>query len=653
MKDNEIRIQWKRRLFSAVPEGTKAKLFTRVESESGNRLFENLNERLEIQSDGTVRQRESYCDGYYPVLKGKEEKNQCLHPVLRGEPKEQQGTVVKETISDISGMGSGNFSVGLIAVRLIIEESTEKQFRTKWYVFRVTTSWGTYEKAVSPENIESFSWVKEATEGRAYFKEKKDYALFSNYIHEVLERDISTAQKEEVYSLTGWKVINGKWCYVANLGIIGSRKSGIRASGELKFEIFSHFERREIIKEFLDMEKICRREDVSRMLMLFTEMSVMTTLFERAGFPIKSILAIIGTTNSLKTAIAMVFSKIFNATETTHPEVTFSSTPGGIETCVAKYGDSILLVDDFMPGGNRNKQDELNSKLELLCRLYGDRTEKKRMTTYMGGQKAEYPVRGCCMITGEHITGVESSRTRMVNVRLEKNDVNSENLKFYQDNPLILPTYLYGFIEFLTENQGTVLKIIKDKIPEYRRTFEFKIARFNETAAQFAVTLDIMGAYLESVLESYNMEELKAEWQGSIEKIFHENDRQLETQDAVGLMLSALNEFMLKNPQLVKAVNLIAKNDCEMVYVDQNFVYVRTDDLYLISKKYCERYSYDLFLNKDMIPRKLKERGIIEVSKNEKGHMEAARKLKQGNGNARRFLYIKKCAMEEIVEKFN
>ena len=647
------RVNWRLKLLSDVKEGEKNTLFTRVKQGETLRLFENLNDRLEVKSDGTVTIKENYNDGYFPVLEvaGAQPQDPFAMSVpVCGEKKVYPQ--IENVVTDVPEMASANFSLELVSIEERIDESTRKNSIQKFYVFRIKTDYGISTKAVAVSDLERFLWVQEATDGLAYFKDKKDYSKFSGYVHRVIEKSIVDVRKETLYEFPGWKCIDSRWCYVCDKGVIGKPEiRDVRTVSDLKF-VISATPLKETIPQFWGMENICRRKDISRMLMLFSCMSVMTTLFEVSGFPIKTLLAVLGTTNTLKTSMSLVFTKIFNAEEITSPEVTFSSTRAGIETFVAKYQDAVLLVDDFMPGDDRAKQAELNAKLELLCRLYGDRTSKKRMTAFSTVKNVEYPVRGCCLVTGEHMTGVVSSQTRIVCLNIEKGDVSKETLGFYQANPLILPTFLKGFIEFLTFNQNAIREAIKRNMSEYREKLKFKIARLNEAAAHFLVTLDFLADYVSRNMK-IDCEKFREDWKKSVVNIFNENDDQLATLDVTGVILQALEDALQSRRTEVKLVTEIQKDDICFAYLDENFVYVQQKELFLVVKNYCSRYGHNIYLQPKSIVAKLKERGVLECVKNSEGHLEAARKLQQRKGITRRFLYIKRKVMQEILEKLN
>lgn len=550
-------------------------------------------------------------------------------------------------ITETDGLPSANFSLRLIGIVDEITELVGRNIVKKFYVFRVSMRQKQLEVKVAANEMDKFDWVKNATDNLAFYK--KNGADFSLYIHEVVERDLEKAKKTILYITPSWKEFaNGQLGYVTDKGIIGTDIHNIRAATDLRFQTDEKMDAFESFKYFMGMENICKNKENSHYLMVLVNRSVISTLFEKAGFPDKNITVLIGTTNTLKTSTALVFSKIFNAKETFSPELTFSSTQAGIETYVSKYADALLFVDDFMPASDRGKQSELNGKLELLCRLYGDRTSKKRMTVF-SGKDVEYPVRGSCMITAEHLTGVESSRTRMTCLNFERGDVDKEILAFYQNNPLILPTYLRHFIASITRRVPQTISYIREKVLEYRKQMNFKIARYNETAAQFMVMVDLMFDYWEGSGFLSNAGEQSKAWKRDLLNIISKNDRQMEQVDVVNLILQALVEEMQNNPLRVKRVDQISPSDTAKIYFDDEFVYVAQNDLYLFTKEFCRRYDIPFYLQPKMVSGKLKEKDVLSCLENARGHVESARKLKQSRGITKRFLYLKRAKIREVL----
>lgn len=644
----------------------KPHLFTEVEEavlkpEKAEKLkaFSRVNARSVMVISAEEKERErrsSFAEKEIDENRQKRE-NQVHDSITKTAAKEAENNLNKEKeglissiVTECFGFKSGNFELKLNGIKEEILELSQKSISRIYYQFTIVMSHGQFMASVISSELESFKWVKEATAGRAYFREKKDGADFASYVHEVIEENINNVKHEKCYKTNGWKSLeNGDFIYVCNIGVLGRGEMNIRAQSDLKFQIDSQTNMNDNLCEYLKMKQICKKPEIAECLMTFVNLSVITTLFEIAGYPIKFILGIMGTTNTLKTSMALVFSRIFNALEVHSPEVTFSSTCAGIETFVAKYSDSVLLVDDFMPGSDRGKQYELNGKLELLCRLYGDRTSKKRMTVF-AGKEVDFPVRGCCMITGEHMTGVESSRTRILTLNIEKGDVNSTVLNYFQENPLVLPTYLYGFIQFVTANIKNILQMIRDNVKQYRHKLNFHIARLNEAAALLLTAQDIMFMHWKNCNLITDITGEKERWADNILKIIVENDKKLSQVNLVTIILQALEEELLNRPERLTWLENIKKDDVKGIYEDQDFFYIPQKELYLITKEFCRTYDINFYLQPNMITEKLKEKGLLECFTNKAGHVESSRKLKQGKGITRRFLYIKKQKIKEIIE---
>lgn len=554
--------------------------------------------------------------------------------------------VVETSLSNVCGR---NFSLKLVTKRKYYDETDVLETR---YGFEIIIAEEKIYSEVKAAEIENFSWVRKATDGRAFIDTTIEQMDFKPYIHKILEDGYADVPWEYRYARIGWKTLSdGKMYYVCDKGIVGQPNNEIRSEGGLRFEIaLDNVGTQQNFQEFYDMQRISRNIDFSRTLMVYASLSVLTTIFEKAGFSVKFLVGVLGTTNTMKTSSVLVFTKIFNALETNSPEVTFMSTLGGIEEQTAKFQDSILFTDDFMPAESRNKQLDQNNKLELLCRLYGDRASKKRMSAY-SKQNVEFPVRGCCIFTGELMTGVESSRTRILQLKLHRGEIDKGVLAYYQQNPLILPTYLYGFIEFVQENLKTVMETISERALNYRAGFQYSIARLNECQAIMFTMIDIMIWYWtdKGFISSY--EKVLIEWRQSIQNIVEENQRLLTSHSLPEMVLSALLEKIYTEPQKLKVVDEIAAGQAGYVYEDNDFYYIRTNDLYIVVKDYCKRYDFPFCLQKNIMLTQLRESGVLETVKDKQGHIQSARKLQQGKGITQRFLYIKKKKINEILNQ--
>lgn len=219
--------------------------------------------------------------------------------------------------------------------------------------------------------------------------------------------------------------IENKRMYVLARGIINRPKYPIVGSEKYEFPPRVNESEAKIFCKIMQMTSICKNEAVMLILMFYVQLSFLATIFSHAGAAVKFIITLVGETNSRKTTLALLLAKIFVANEKL-PDVTFTATPGGIEKAIYECGDCCMVLDDMKPGTTKAENREMAKMLELVTRLFGDRTPKKRMTGY--GSDSELQVGGGCIVTGEHIDGVESSRTRRINLLITRDDVNNQLL---------------------------------------------------------------------------------------------------------------------------------------------------------------------------------------------------------------------------------
>lgn len=74
----------------------------------------------------------------------------------------------------------------------------------KFYIFSVSMQHEQLEVKVAANEIDKFDWLKNATNSRAFCRDKKDYANFGLHIHEIIERNIENAEKTILFKTPSW-----------------------------------------------------------------------------------------------------------------------------------------------------------------------------------------------------------------------------------------------------------------------------------------------------------------------------------------------------------------------------------------------------------------------------------------------------------------
>lgn len=203
----------------------------------------------------------------------------------------------------------------------------------------------------------------------------------------------------------------------------------------------------------------------------------------------------IGITGSRKTSMCTAMAQLFNR-ERLKVDAEFTSTACGIEQTLSKYGDAIVINDDFIVGETATEQVQTARKLQTLVRLCGNRGSKERMSFYLqDNKKTFFPIKGCCLLTGEQITGITSSISRMFITNIERDDVQNDLLAFYQENKWILPTYAYDFLQWCCYNYDKILEFIKSNYDKIRKLVKLKHPRYAEMYATFCIVVEVFWWY--------------------------------------------------------------------------------------------------------------------------------------------------------------
>lgn len=538
-----------------------------------------------------------------------------------------------------------NFKIKLIERRRVINANGQAK---DFYIFLIEIGGNEIVSEVPENQVSSFSWVEEATHGVARYCSKKGIeTLFYQLVHDTIDDQICEVPFKIFYEQNGWKKFPEGWSYVEGNGVIGNRRTNIFGNPKLRLQCYAGMTELECCRQFLGMEKIFKNPNLSRFLMVFVCASIMGTLYEEKGMPLQFVLALLGTTNTMKTTTAKVFTQFYNAQDTKKPSVTFASTKGGIETFVDKYSDAILLIDDFMPADDDMEMREMSAKLKSIIRLYGDRVAKSRMSANPTQRRAVNEVRGTCVITAEILPGIKSSQTRVISLELPKNGVNTEWLTYYQKNPLLLPTFLRGFIGYIARDCDTIMRRMSGFFELYRKSAGFSVPRYCDVAAQMRVALDLLCDYFKFVGLD---DAMRLEWTESLYSIIRENDRKLQGTDYAVILAEALVDGIMKR-RGTKDIDEIGDWGGKEVYEDQNYYYITLNLMYEIYIEYCKSYKIAHYFKKEDIIKKLIENEMLDTIIDERGFVQASRKLCQGKGNFRRFLYIKKKKIQELCGK--
>lgn len=428
-----------------------------------------------------------------------------------------------------------NFSVEIIGV----QEDEDKKQEVE---FKVTYVDGSFSNKKLP--------VVEFRKGNWFCEDIrcscKDINKFRDFIENLCKNKKHMIAK--TISSPGWYNIDGILNYYSHCSNVLGKSINVKILNRgceiFKTDVTEH----ELAQEFWNMKNLTTGSE-ALVIMSYLVMAVLYTPFKTAGFVPKGLLAVIGPQSSYKTSLVMVMVKLYKRGNGMTPYYTMKSTPTSIDEGLGLYKDAIMIIDDLMPSEDLLQKKELHRTLEHVVRIFGDATTKKKSKKYDKVHNAE----GLAVITGEYITGVASSLSRMIVLNIDKNTVYVDVLSYYQKKLNILPGFLWNFLKYFAENQERFIKFISDESTNKREEYRslYNIGRMAEFRVELEISIDILFEYLYnlSVLDNNTVYYQKQYFSQSIDEIIHKNESmQLEKQplEQIKMAINSLVESGIK-----------------------------------------------------------------------------------------------------------
>lgn len=242
------------------------------------------------------------------------------------------------------------------------------------------------------------------------------------------------ADKVTEFQMIGWHKIDKDWVYLHSGGVLSGDKKKYKNIysnlSDYNIEI-NNSKRKDAYDEVMKLLDIAPRE-ITLPLLCYTLLSFVNTPLKSINCEPNFILWLHGETGSRKTTIALLFSSLFNKSNSKVP-ASFKDTKAAIESKAFEYKDSVLIIDDYHPSSNRMEKIDMESKAQFLIRSIGDRIGKARMNRDMSMQDIRLP-RGLAVVTGEDFIDGHSSIARCISIPINRDDIKLKKLTNSQKN---------------------------------------------------------------------------------------------------------------------------------------------------------------------------------------------------------------------------
>lgn len=209
---------------------------------------------------------------------------------------------------------------------------------------------------------------------------------------------------------------------------------------------------------------ICLSADVGRIIISYKLVQFMHQAYIVAGIRPGVCLYLYGKTGTNKTTYLCLLTQTYNRGTDIKSPTRLNGSIAAAVNILSEVRDDVVIFDDLCPADSKQIRSKQEETLIEITRYIGDGTVPAKMN----GKNVSKGSPKCGVIfTGEYLIGKGSDAARMLPVEMEKPD--SESLKYFQDNPLIVSTFYKYFLEWYVENYNDIVALLRGWLTDYRK----------------------------------------------------------------------------------------------------------------------------------------------------------------------------------------
>lgn len=290
------------------------------------------------------------------------------------------------------------------------------------------------------------------------------------YLENSVKEALTNAPTRRIYQLsrTGIFIIKGEAIFCTGLEAIRSPASTI---SDEEIEVLQIKQHLEIDSELSEPEAARKMFDfmslspnAGRVILAHKLIYLMYQAYVEVGKRPNVCVFLYGKTGTNKTTYSAFLTQMYNRNGgIVSPRRLNASIAAAVET-IAEASDDTIVLDDLFPVESNSIRRQQEETFLEVTRYIADGTLPARMRgkKLLGGSP-----RCGVVFTGEYIVGSGSDAARLLPVEMTL--PNSEQLKYFQDHPLIVSTFYSFFIKWLVENYGEIVALLKAWLFEYQK----------------------------------------------------------------------------------------------------------------------------------------------------------------------------------------
>ena len=447
-------------------------------------------------------------------------------------------------------------------------------------------------------------------------------------IRHAIQLTAKNASRETEYAVTGWKEIDGQYCFL----LPGDPRFTVRLKDRLtRYETAACFSREDLqLLPVLFTDYLPAPKSVCWPLLALVFLSPLNEFLHRANCEPKFVTMLLGRTGTRKSTLAALFLSFFGRFTASDLPLSFRDTAKSIVYNLFTLKDVLTCIDDFHPCGRKEEQ-ALTATAQDVLRAYGDRAGRGKLRSDSTTMASRRP-QGNAIITAEYSPNVgESGIARSFALELKEGDVDLTNLSLLQRQAQegLLRRCMYAYTQWLAakylkdrESADRFISLLAGRFECYRNHFNNSgipcHGRVPEIVAWFRIGLEFYCKYLVDV-QVMSAEE-SADMQKEFRELLYAHARK---QAASVSEQKPTIIFICKLFSLLESGRACVLNRFEncafppsnlIGYEDDEWYCLYADQAHREVKKLCEEQGELFSCSKQSLLKALAEEGLIETA---------------------------------------
>ena len=476
----------------------------------------------------------------------------------------------------------------------------------------------------------------------------------------IAEAGAQVAEQRTIYTHTGWRRIDGKWCFLYEGGCIGADRVSVDMGPGLdSYTLDAVPEKLGPMDAALSCFEISGviSERVSVPLLGVTFLAPLREFLLQAGTPPAFITFLKGASGTLKTTAAALFLSFFGNFHNKAMPANFGDTANNIRYKAFCVKDMLLVIDDYHPQTNMQERRRMETTAQSLARAFGDMASRGRMGADLTILPSK-PPRCIAMMTGEQLPDVGTSGvSRYYVVDVEKDDIPrsgamSELQRRARDGEF--RAAMRGYIEWLAPQADQLPQRLERMFYDFRDRANALMrrkgthGRTNEAIAQIMIGLTVMMHYFEStgaidhdgaaaIIERY--------WEIIARNSAAQSDASAEDSPA-SMFVRALSEMLMSKELAVMDLSpgseMRTPAKGMVGYADGRCYYLMPETAFGAVVRFYKDQDRIFPLSLQATYKQLREEGILEIGRDGK----ATKSKRTPDGKVRRLLWIPRFRLD-------